>query len=715
MTTEQRTCALTGCVVEFQPKTANQKHCCPEHGRRAANLRRTNHDMPAVSDDYEVTELRQQLKRLYVKLQVTKAREEGLVQATIESARDAALSLGPIGPTERPATDLRRKDAEVALWHLTDWQGAKALDDDTPMLTTEGWKRHGDIVPGDFVYGPDGKPKKVLGVTGSREVECFQVAFDGGVSIVASGDHLWQGWRRYKNGAGPYEGYTRRPLTWTTSQIAELKPTIRDTRQYVERAFHVDLPKPLELPDTGPLPIEPHLLGCWLGDGAADKGEMTMTYDDAAALFPAGYINFYPSRPGLPYIRIPGLRLVLKELGVLNNKHIPDSYLYASPEDRMCLVQGLMDTDGTVDEEGTCSFTNTNKALIDGLVFLLASLGVKAVVRQGIGKFNGVPKKPMWIVVFSAHFPVFCLRRKAMKQRLMGPQNRYRFVQSVTPVGLRSAQCLTVEGDLYLAGRELVLTHNCTTSYNSEVMAERVIRFCHKAESITKIQRADHPVRRCYILFGGDMGEGLFNFPTQAFEIDATIFGQYVSVSKLIVQTVQFALRVYDHVTVVAEWGNHGRIGSKRDAVPRSDNFDRMIYELSRQLLAGESRLTWEDCPEDIQRVEIGAYRALLIHGDEVGRGGFASRNTMIGHGNRWKAGAYPWSFRDIYIGHYHVHAQEPLADGLGSLYWTGSTESDNRYARDMLAASASPSQRLHFIDKERGRVSAIYQIWLEE
>ena len=253
-----------------------------------------------------------------------------------------------------------------------------------------------------------------------------------------------------------------------------------------------------------------------------------------------------------------------------------------------------------------------------------------------------------------------------------------------------------------------------TSSYNSEVMAERVMRFCHKAELITKIQRADHPVRKCFILFGGDMVEGLFNFPAQPFQVDATLFGQYVQVSRLIVQVVQYALAVYDHVTVVAEWGNHGRIGSKRDAVPRSDNLDRMCYELARQLLAGESRLTWEDCPEDIQRVEIGAYRALSIHGDEVGRNGFASRNTMIGHGNRWKAGAYPWVFRDIYIGHYHVHAQEPLADGLGSLYWTGSTESDNRYARDMLASSASPSQRLHFIDKDRGRVTAQYQIWLE-
>jgi hypothetical protein len=54
------------------------------------------------------------------------------------------------------------------------------------------------------------------------------------------------------------------------------------------------------------------------------------------------------------------------------------------------------------------------------------------------------------------------------------------------------------------------------------------------------------------------------------------------------------------------------------------------------------------------------------------------------------------------------------LADGLGTIYWTGSTESDNRYARDSLAASGVPSQRLHFIDPEKGRVTAIYQVWLD-
>ena len=108
-----------------------------------------------------------------------------------------------------------------------------------------------------------------------------------------------------------------------------------------------------------------------------------------------------------------------------------------------------------------------------------------------------------------------------------------------------------------------------TPSYNSEVMRKRVLEFCDKAVRITDIQRKDHPVKEVFVCFGGDMVEGLFNFPGQAFEIDSTLFEQYVNVSRLIVDVVRHALTNYEKVTVVPEWGNHGRIGSKRDNVPR--------------------------------------------------------------------------------------------------------------------------------------------------
>jgi len=252
-------------------------------------------------------------------------------------------------------------------------------------------------------------------------------------------------------------------------------------------------------------------------------------------------------------------------------------------------------------------------------------------------------------------------------------------------------------------------------TYGSEIARKRILGYCDKAVDITEIQRADHPVRECVVVFGGDMLEGVsFQFPTQPFEIDQTLFGQYVDVSRLLVEVVRRALAVYQKVTVVGEWGNHGRIGSRRDAVPRNDNLDRMAYHLARELLHDEPRVTWPDAPEDIQRLEIGNYRALVFHGDEIGRNGYASPTTLVSWLVRQQSGAYDWAFTDGYVHHFHQAQSWALPGHAGRLFMTGSTETGNAYAAITMASSATPSQRLHFVDPERGRVTAEYVIWMD-
>lgn len=258
-----------------------------------------------------------------------------------------------------------------------------------------------------------------------------------------------------------------------------------------------------------------------------------------------------------------------------------------------------------------------------------------------------------------------------------------------------------------------------TTTYDTEVMIARVRRYLAKALDIVNIQRADHPVTKLVVVVTGDMIEGLFNFPTQPYEIDSTLFDQYVNVASLLVEVAEHGAANYETVEFVCEWGNHGRIGSKRAAVPKSDNADRMTYRLAQAMTQNLANVSWSISDEDVQRVEIGNYRALAIHGDEFGRNGFASPMTIVRMANYWRSGAYKpkgefWPFRDVYLGHYHTHAEWPMANGEGRVFQTGSTESDNRYAMDSMASTATPSQRLHFIDPVKGRVTAQYQIYLE-
>jgi hypothetical protein len=255
-----------------------------------------------------------------------------------------------------------------------------------------------------------------------------------------------------------------------------------------------------------------------------------------------------------------------------------------------------------------------------------------------------------------------------------------------------------------------------TTSYNTAVMKERVHLYLEKASYFLEEQRKSRPVRHCAVVFGGDMIEGLWNYPTQAWEVEHEPIAQVVEVAALMADVVRSALSQFETVSVTPEWGNHGRVGSKRDGVPKETNLDRMAFILARQQLIAEvdsGRLTWEDSADDIQRLEVGNYRALVIHGDEIGRNGYASPSTIVQHVNRWKS-AYPWDFRDVYCHHYHTLMELTLADGKGRVYFNGATESDNRYALVGMAASGTPSQRLHFIDPEKGLVVQRVDILLD-
>lgn len=259
-----------------------------------------------------------------------------------------------------------------------------------------------------------------------------------------------------------------------------------------------------------------------------------------------------------------------------------------------------------------------------------------------------------------------------------------------------------------------------TESYSSAVMRDRVHLFVDKMLSITAMARAAHPVDDAVVMLGGDMIEGIFNFPTQPYEIDATLFDQFTTVASLLDDVCRRLAQEFNTVRVVPEWGNHGRLGSRHSAVKRSDNADRMTYRLAKEMSKDLTNVSWEgsvsgeaDREHDIQRVQIGNYRALLMHGDEVGRNGFASPMTIVRHANQWASGAFPWAFRDVYVGHYHTHNEWAMANGRGTVYQSGSTESDNHYARETMAASAIPSQRLHFVEPVAGLVTSQYKILL--
>lgn len=250
-----------------------------------------------------------------------------------------------------------------------------------------------------------------------------------------------------------------------------------------------------------------------------------------------------------------------------------------------------------------------------------------------------------------------------------------------------------------------------TVSYGSETCAQRIERFIDKTLHITDIQRKHHPVKECVLLFGGDQVEGAQIFPGQSYEIDATLYQQLFECSRIMSQVVTTLASHFESVKVVCEYGNHGRIG-RYGEMPRGDNIDRMAYEITRQQV-GHLTTDWQASDAWYQIFKVGNYTGLLVHGDEIKSfGGNTPAFGILRKVNAWAGGVIE-QFNDCYMGHWHTPMSLTMSNG-GRIFVTGSPESHNEYAREFVAATGIPSQRLHFIDPDKGRVAAEYVVWLD-
>lgn len=309
-------------------------------------------------------------------------------------------------------------------------------------------------------------------------------------------------------------------------------------------------------------------------------------------------------------------------------------------------------------------------------------------------------------------------RLKASKEELVSAvmQAAYDAALTLGPVKLTKAPAKDTR-----AHPEIALLHSTdwqtgkrTVSYNMDVAQARVNQMADKVDLMTRIQRADHPVNHCVLALGGDMIEGLTIFPGQAFEVEAFLFEQLFWTANMLEGLIRRLLVTFPKVEVYEEYGNHGRLGRKSGGeFPPSDNVDRMLYEIVRHRFANEKRLLWHSATDFYQLMALGEYRALLVHGDEIHSfGGNTPAYGIIKKVNAWASGVLP-AFKDAYMGHFHTAMTLPISNG-GRIFVTGSTESDNVYAKEFVAATGQPSQRLHYIDPQKGRVAAEYVLWLD-
>lgn len=343
----------------------------------------------------------------------------------------------------------------------------KGLALTTLLPTPTGWTTMGAIQIGDQVFGSNGEPCTVTIKSDVKRIGTYIVSFNDGSKVTCDSEHIWWTTTRYDrdNGRGPQP-----------RSILEVAATQRTNGGKGQNHHCVPVTQPLNLPELR-LPIDPYLLGCWLGDGTCSNGGITKQDDLFDVLQSDGCVlgvRQIDKRSGCVTRTAVGLMALLRTWNLLNNKHIPDQYLRASDQQRLRLLQGLMDTDGTWNiPRRRAEFTTTDKAMAYQVEELLLTLGqqphIDIVKRTGFGKT---------VIAYVLGFtPVdmmpFRLPRKAAKavtgkqERKSDASARNRVIVSVEAGPDVETACIGIDSDdhTYLCSDRFIPTHNTGSDF----------------------------------------------------------------------------------------------------------------------------------------------------------------------------------------------------------------------------------------------------------
>lgn len=335
----------------------------------------------------------------------------------------------------------------------------KLIADDTPVLTTKGWKRHGDLVVGDYVFGQDGKPKLVYHVF-EKNIANKRVWFTDGTHIDCHENHEWIVFDRFR----------RRERVVETKEL--VKSPYREG-QHIRFRFQIPLSEAIE-GEEKELPVPPYTFGAWLGDGTNTKQRITICNTDTEILRSVeaeGYeaIHTY-KQVGCVAYEFAGLRADLQKINLCHcrdtrEKYIPDVYLCANKRQRLELLAGLLDTDGTLKNgENRYDYSTTSEKLKDGVISLVATFGWRISVHKEKARTSssGIKgKKDVWRISFNPTFEIPC-RVKRKKLNTFSRQKRIS-VERVEDIEPKQGNCISVDDGIYRVGERCIPTHNSTT------------------------------------------------------------------------------------------------------------------------------------------------------------------------------------------------------------------------------------------------------------
>lgn len=353
---------------------------------------------------------------------------------------------------------------------------AKRQPLDAKVLTPHGWSTISQLKVGDYVIGANGKPTKVVDLSPIVDRPIYKLSTEDGRSAECDSEHLWTV-RKMSNVKNKYVTIDTQAILNSGLFYARHDKRFK-YKTYYEYKFAIDTVKQIEFP-TKKFTLDPYLVGILLGDGSMSKewgGARLYFHKDDDAHYRSQLLNYeitetrYDKRnKNVGRFGISSIGQEIIKLGMnvnCYNKFIPEEYLFGNIEQRKALLEGLMDTDGTVGSKrsnggNTPAFCSVSEKLADGVVALVRSLGGRANKHKNKGdtKFNG---KDYWRVsmMFTDYKP-FRLKRKLDVCR--ESSHSFSRIVDITHVGNKLGRCIRVENEdgLYITN-DYLLTHNTT-------------------------------------------------------------------------------------------------------------------------------------------------------------------------------------------------------------------------------------------------------------
>jgi hypothetical protein len=334
---------------------------------------------------------------------------------------------------------------------------------------------------GDTIFSSSGQETKITFKTPLHSRPFYKIVFDDGTSIECGDNHRWF----VKD---TRQSYNKKRDVFKTMETKDMFLQMKNNPYILNRSykgrkipslrsqFAIPHCSPVQFPEKE-LPIEPYILGFWLGDGFSASPVLCGNKEKITNLFEKYTVEYSSKEKGKECYRVRVSELTTKALrlnGLINNKHIPEIYKIASYKQRLSLVQGIMDADGCCSKDGQCEITLKNDNIFNGLVEILRSFGIKVHTTKKLKKIRSSKynyENTYNFATFRTTIPVFTLKSKLerLPESIQREDTKYRYIREIIDLHKEvNGYCIQVDdpSHLYLCTRDYFVTHNTTAFLN---------------------------------------------------------------------------------------------------------------------------------------------------------------------------------------------------------------------------------------------------------